>query len=326
MVPTGSDAMKLELCAGIASLWFLSVAHAHAQHDGDDGNQADDFAGEETTFEDEGTPPGVEEDPQAPTLARHRQAGAQSVSEPYPQVLAMRPVTLASGMARLSYFGGLGGLTEKRAYKARTDRGFARFGGVLAAAYGVSDQLELELSYGTGTASEAGYAVGKAVAVGARYRVTRFWAAQVEIPMLLNPFHLALTLGAPMHLRATDKLTFVVGEDLFTVRLTGMVPFVEDAVSNQAAVDALDIGTALDHGDITIKGGPIYQFSPTVAFRGTFGVIGADFSNIDMGLVLWGDLWYALTPRADLTVRAGFANLAEASDTATLAAGVAVRL
>ncbi len=291
---------------------------------------------EPVPFEEEGaSPSGSEEDPDAPTVSASSSADDTGTTGGEYDQLAQRPITLPSAAGQLRWFGGVGGLTEKRAYKYRAESNFLRAGGVLSAQYGITDQIQLGIHYGTGTygdtalppaAKDKEYVSGKAASIEFHYRLYEWVALQVELPMLLDPFEMGLTIGAPMKFRFGDSLAIFLLEDLFTVRFTDMVPFVEDSVSNARALAGLDASVEQDSGDITVKGGVIYQLSPKAALRGTFGIVAADFEMGDGGTVLWGDLVYSLSKRLDLEARTGFANIAEPGDTFTLAVGAAYRI
>ncbi|RMH36713.1 MAG: hypothetical protein D6689_21985 [Deltaproteobacteria bacterium] len=309
---------------------------------GDEVEMAPDDAldeGEPATLLDEGdAPAGAEEDPGAPVLHAERRAAAGDGS-PATRAGGDRMLLPAGGW-RVRYWAGIGGLTEKRAYPKRADDSdelsYLRAGGVLEADYGITDRLQVGLRYGTGTYGKvetapdpnpsAEYVPGKAVAVDLRYGLTPWMALQIQLPMLLDPFEAAVTVGVPIRVRVGDRLALFAGEDLLTVRVTDMVPFVEDAVSNERSVVALDQTNAeKDDGDVTVKAGAIVRLDDRMAVRGTIGVVAGDFAMTDAGTPLWGDLLYAVSGHVGIEARVGFANLGAATKTFTAAVGVAVQ-
>lgn len=326
---------------------FALSAPAQAQDKkADDLPDPEDFAGDEVEMPaddsvpvplegDTGAPSGAEEDPDAPTLIKSSTGETEQEARAagYPMSVTQRPLTLAGGMAQLRYSAGIGGLTDKRAYhKREDDEVFFRAGGTLTAEYGVTSRIQLGLHYGTGTfgkyndADDNAYETGKAVAIEVHYLLTDFAAVQLEIPMLLDPFEIGVTLGIPLKFRFGDKLAIFAGEDFITFRFTDMVPFVDDAVSNAAAEDSISRSGDQDDGDITVKGGVIYQLSPQLAFKGTIGIVAADFAETDAGAPLFGELIYVMSPKIDLAGRVGFANLAEPDTTFNLGVGIALRI
>jgi len=287
-------------------------------------------------FSDEGSPTGAEEDPGAPTLDKVLGADVDPAGAASSNGLVARPLTLASGQLQLRYRAGFGGLNEKIAYSYGGNDELVRFGGVLTAEYGITDVVQLGLHYGTGTLGtvvsdagneDRGYSTGKTVAIEVRYRIEDWVAIQVEVPIHVEPIEAALTIGAPMRFRFGDRLAVFVLEDLLTIAFDDFVPITDDATSNEAAVSALGSNEILPDGDITIKGGVIYQRSPKMALKGTFGIIAPDFSmDDDPGVPLIGELFYSMSERMDLYGSAGIYNLADASSTLHFGGGVSFRL
>ncbi len=294
----------------------------------------DDDAGDVVPLgDDDDAPAGSEEDPDAPTPTGDEDEGRGNAETGYPTNVVRRPITLGQNMAQVSYTIGIGGLTDKIAYRRREDTEPFRAGGWLTAEYGITNRIQLGLLYGTGTYGQAladgdkGYEAGKAFSVQLVYLLQDWVGIQLEVPFLVEPRNVGVTLGAPMKFRFTDKFALFFGEDLVTFRVTGLVPFPEDSVSNASAVDAHDErGADQDDGDITIKGGAIVALGDKLTFKGTFGVVAADFQQTDAGSPLWADFIYVASKRFDLAARVGFANLAEASDTVTVQATAAFRL
>jgi hypothetical protein len=277
-------------------------------------------------------PEGGEETPGDPHLAADAEATvrAEAAAVPsgvYPAELVWRPLTLVGGMAQARLDAGFGGLTEKIAYEIPGNDEVVRAGGVLRVDYGITDKVQLGLHYGGGVLDEEGnYQAGKTVALEAVYRFTDWAAAQVAVPVLLDPFSAAVTLGAPLKFRF-GKLALFGGRDLITFRVGDYVPFTTDALATERAVAAKEgSGTILPDGDITVKGGAMYQLSPQVAVAGTIGVVAADFSITPAGAPLVVELTYASSAKLDFGANAGFYDLAQADTSAGVGVFVALRI
>jgi hypothetical protein len=347
--------MKTLVLVASALLWVSSAAAQDKPKDkpkdavpdptaaGSEATEMPEDDAEPVGFEDEGDAPhGASEDPDAPVIGKAAgDDGEAPAAAAYAGEFAQRPILLQGGALQVRYFGGVGGLTEKRAYRFLSDDdevdSYLRAGGVLSVEYGITSKVQVGLHYGTGTfgkvetaaepAPDATYVTGKTVAVELHYGLEDWVALQLELPMLLDPFNMAATIGAPMKFRFGDKLALLVGEDLVTFRFNDFVPFVPDAVANARAVALVeDEDIEQDNGDITVKLGALYQLSPKAALQGTFGIVAADFGTTDAGAPLWGDLFYAISPKIDLQLRAGFGNLGAVERTFVGAAGFALRI
>jgi len=301
--------------------------------DGDGDALAPDGAEVELPLDDATDRDATAEDPGSPRPGGvHARVAPPPPATPMPRRLADRPLTLPRGTLSLAYQAGFGGLTEKIAYSYPGNDELVRAGGTVRVAYGITDDVEIGLRYGTGTLGTIGdagarYEPGKTVALEARYRLRDWVALRAAVPIHVDPVAAALTLGAPIKLHLTDNLALVMLENVVTVVLDEFVPFPDDEVSNGAAAAARTSGTILADGDITLEGRVIYQVSDTTAVAATLGVVAQDFSmEKDPGMPLLGSVMRSVTPSLDLFARAGFFNLADATTTVHIGAGIVLRI
>lgn len=300
--------------------FFLAVPPAVAQPDDEEVELEDETAAPEpeggnevelgddlvAPIDDGESPGGVEENPGAPHAvgmdANKKKAGPKANARgPYPLELAARPLTLNSGMSEVYL---------------EIPTNFDPFwaAGTLRGSYGVNDKIEISLRYGLGALDDGGeFTEGKAIGVDFVYLVHDMVAIQASVPMLLDPFAMGLTLGAPVKWHPFEKLAFTFGRNLLNIKLKRFVPDVNNAVTDAGLVALDATNTTMDDGDIRLLFGVIYQQSPNLAIVGETGFIGPDFGTTDAGYPLTLSLVYASTNKLDLGGRIGFSNLDSAS-------------
>jgi hypothetical protein len=324
-------------CAALLALSTAATAQEEDEPVADDA-KTDAAPGEAVPPEDapldERALEGVDENPEAPTLATDREAewtaaraAEVAATAGYPRRQIDRPLALAAGMARVALDVSLGGQSDKIAYQLPGNDAWFRLGGVLGVEYGITNRYQVGLRYGVGTLHDDGFEVGKTFSVDLLYLVYDWLAVQVEVPIIVDPFNLALTVGAPMRWRLDDGVELFIGEDLLTIRITDFVPVVDDALHEAFNVAAAMTGSQVDDGDITIKGGVRYQASNQLALTAALGVVAKDFALENRpGWPLLVSAGYAATGSLDLGAHIGFMNLNEASETFSVRVGAALRL
>ena len=231
------------------------------------------------------------------------EATAREMPKQYPRRLVDRPLTLWASMLEI-------GLTAR----ANVDPGVGS--SVLQARYGVTDQIELSLAYGIGSVDGDGFTGGKSFHLRGSYTlIPQLVALEMTIPVLVDPFAIAISFGAPVQLHVGDTARLFVGRDLINFRLHRFVPEVDNPLATQALIDADSVNTDLSRGDIRIIGGAEVQLSAKTAVIGELGVIFNDFSNTDPAVPLAVTLLH--TPRRwfDVGIRTGFGNLDQAKNT-----------
>jgi hypothetical protein len=263
---------------------------------------------------------GMEEDPDAPGGGDNPEPKvvkrAPELPVEYPAELARRPITLHAGMSEAQldypvYFDPL------------------RTAGQLRAAYGITRQIQVELRYGIGSYGEIGmedakYYAGKAVAIGGVYQVFPWLGAQLEIPILLDPFAMGVTLGAPVKFKFS-KFSLFVGRDLLTFKIAKFAPFVEDTLATEALVAADEVGVAQDVGHLRIIGGIQYSLKPTMTITGEAGFLAFDFKGDQAAQLIRASLTMN-KKKLDYGARLGIDDLDNATETLNLALFAALRI
>ncbi len=264
---------------------------------------------------DDGTPGGAEENPDDPGAISSRNDGnkaAVTAKPTYPLEYNSRPISILTGMSELSID-----------IPVNVDPFFTA--GLLQARYGVTDIVEIGMRYGLGALDEDGFTTGKTLAVEATYVVTDFVGVRLSLPILLDPFAMGVTIGAPMQFDF-GKLRFALGHDLLSIKLAKFVPDVGNALATDALVAGHGSNTTMPDGDIRLLTRVSYQHKPNMAFGGESGVIASDFSTNDMGVPLYFFLVYSASNKIDLGGRVGFSNLDEATKHAGLSLFAALRI
>lgn len=277
---------------------------------------------------DPSAPAGSEENPgaphtefTAPPATAH--AEAQPVGpQPYPIEQVLRPLTLPRHMVEVT-------LTTPNTFNPYVQSE------VLGAHVGYDDRLELGLRYGLGTLADGSYYSGKAFALDGQYQIFHFLAAQLSIPMLVDPFSFGVTLGAPLKFTIIDKLALLFGRDLLTFRIDRFAPSIDNAALNQAYADLDATNTALPAGDVTLNFGAIWQQKPNLAFDVHLGIRSTINSTSDVSgtgstdrdaIALDAGLTYSTSNKVDVGGRIGFADLNNADRSFGLSLVAALRI
>lgn len=304
--------LAFTLCALVA----FTAAPAWAQDSDDDDDDTIEL--EPDGLDDVNIDP--ESDRENPDLLPDFDAKPPKKTEPtadlepdYPREVVARPLILHAGMTQVTFD-----------TLSNVDDFFVT--SLLEARHSVNPRVQIGLGYNPGAVDGDGFTPGKAFSVEARYLITDWLVAQAKIPVFVDPFSLGVTVGAPMKFRFGDKLAFILGQDLISVKLVRFVAAVEDPLFNDGQVAADDVNTTLDAGELRFLGGVIYQYSPELAITAESGILAKDFSNTDAGVPLLATLTYASSSKLDLGARVGFRNLDDATGTFGATILVAVRL
>jgi hypothetical protein len=264
-------------------------------------------------------PAGASETPEAPDAAvgMERPAVETTTAEPvrpttYPMAVALRPITLYSGMFEASAGAAM--------YPSP-----AAFTTTLRGRYAITDRVEVGLRYAALGADEGGTVTGKAMAVDVVVGITDWAAAQLSLPVLLDPFAMGFTLGAPLKFRFGDSFALFFGSDLFSYRIMDFAPSVVDPRINAGRANAVATGTLVSSGNLRLIGGAIYQLAPHMSLAGDFGVAVEFADNEKTNVPLGATFGYAFAEMLDLSARLGFDNIGRGG-TFSLTAGLAVRL
>ncbi|HTM22937.1 MAG TPA: hypothetical protein VL172_20585, partial [Kofleriaceae bacterium] len=204
-----------------------------------------------------------------------------------------------------------------------------RTAGQLRAGYGITRQIEVDLRYGIGSYSNdaSKYFTGKSVAIGGVYQLLPSIGVQLEIPMLLDPFAMGVTLGAPCKFQF-GKFSLFVGRDLLSFKLVKFAPVVEDALATEALVVKEDTGVTQDVGALRLLGGIEYTLKPKMTIIGEGGLVANDFSgdDPDKAAILLRASLVVNTKKLDYGARLGIEDFDDASASMNLALFGALRI
>ena len=320
-MPSTMKAVMTHHCPARSTTWKLLLAlllvlalptSARAQYEDDNEEESEDGDAGGIMFEEDnvaparGVPPGAGETPDVPPEFDAEPPDSETTpavtqDEGYPITLALRPLTLEAGMSELT---------------AEVPLFFSpvRAIGVLRGRYGITDEIELGLRYSPGAVAEEGSIAGRTVAIEGQYRIFHWLAAQLSIPVLLDPVAMGVFLGAPMKLRVLDDIALFFGRDLLSFRIYGFVPEVEDPQLTATRTRERDINTVLPRGDVRLIGGVIYQLEPNLALTGEIGVVAGNFTLRNASVPLRAALAYSVSNMVDLGARLGWNNLDQARE------------
>jgi hypothetical protein len=256
---------------------------------------------------------GVDENPGAPRPVGEEETAAPAAPPPrrigYPIEEVLRPITLPAVTSEVGID-----------LRANID---PNVGATLRARYGITRQVQVGLRYGVGGAFDPDgdggegttFKTGKAISIDATYLVFDWLAAQVSVPIYLDPFAIGLVLGAPVKFHFADKFALFAAQDIVEFNLDGFVPSVTNEKANVLNAAFLDNNTDTSDGTLRFSGGGIFQLDPDLALIGYFAAELRDFRSQDLGYPLEVTLQKSLSPSFDVAGRVGFDDLGEAGDT-----------
>ena len=228
----------------------------------------------------------------------------------YPIELVRRPLTLAADQAEVAVDVPL-----------VVNDGHPLLTQILRAGYGVTVDLELGLTYGTGLqrlnaqAGEEGFEVGKAVSLDAAYTlIPRFLAAQARVALFVDPevFAVGLILGLPYKIELGDRWALFGGADLVRLRLKEFAVDPADPAATSAAVAFIERGGEPGIGSGRLLTGLLFQAQPNLALDGQFG-IQRDFEDDRQSYSLFAGVTFSPSRTVDLGGRLGLGSLDDAA-------------
>ena len=236
----------------------------------------------------------------------------------YPIEEARRPITLPKNMSEVS----IGPHAQLSPYRGAD---------ALRARYGVTDQVQMGLTYVLGGiyddpvsgAEKIGFHTGKAVGLDVTVQIKPWLGVRVGLPFYIDPLAVSLTLGAPMKWQfAGGKYAIGVLDDFLTVKLYRFAPSFYQEFNNAVAANGtseMGNNTIQSRGDVRFSGYGIYQHQPKLAFIGRLGVIIDDFkttsstsSSVELGglrTFIRAGLEYTIRSYLDLGFSIGFDDL-----------------
>jgi hypothetical protein len=205
---------------------------------------------------------------------------------------------------------------------------------VLAARHGVTDRIQIGLRYGTmsfvAVDGETDTFGGKTFAIEAQYKIFEWLAPNLSVPMLVDPYSVAVSVGAPMQWTFANKLLIFGGRDLLTFRIHRLIPSVTSPVETAAAVALDEVETDLPSGLLNVNGGVAYQFQENMAVESRIGVItkfDSDTDSDDRDPLLFDvGVIYSTSNMIDVGGRIGWSDVNEADNSFGLYAFGAFRI
>jgi hypothetical protein len=311
-------------CAFVLSLTALagsSIAHADDPKGGDNqgiGTATDPNADEsgDNSVNDDPNQADAEttkdENPSAQISAKPRTTKAT-----FPVELIHRPMTLPENTAEISLdvplvFGGTVDATDT-AYKVK-----GRATEVLRASYGVTQDIQVGVSYGFGTerlspeTGQKGFEAGKAFSIDGGYTIIpEHLGVTLSVPFYADPFAASLTIGAPFRINMSDKLALFGGGDLVEIALNKWPVRTWDPEFNlyQAALDSPGM-TSFSRGAVNLQFGALVQLEKNIALSAWTRIHFEDFGDGDPPVPLFLGLAWSKW-NIDLGARIGFARLDE---------------
>ena len=213
---------------------------------------------------------GTDENPDAPRLGDaanvHTTASAPKQPAGYPVEEVLRPITLPQNMSEASF--------DPHA-EVSPYRGAA----ALRARYGVTDKIQLGLTYMLGGVYEDPAAMngtsfhsGKAFGLDVTVMLQKWIGVRVGLPFYVQPFAMSLALGAPIKFTFGDKFAIGGLDDLLNIKLAKFAPSFDQEYYNAVGVANDMNGTEQDRGHIRVSIYGEMQYRPNVALIGRIGV------------------------------------------------------
>jgi hypothetical protein len=204
-------------------------------------------------------------------------------------------------------------------------------GNALRARFGINRKAQIGLTYNIGGLYDDGrgktsFNTGKAVGINGTYAIKEWIAAQVSVPMYLEPFAASVTLGAPMKVQINEQYAIVAGEDIIDIRLSKFVPSLSNEAANEVNVGYVNTNTRTDKGNFRFSGAGIFQYKKNLAFTGRIAITLIDFATLDIGYLLKVGGQLTVRKSLDLSATLGVDDLEEAKRTFGLSLAAAFRI
>lgn len=188
--------------------------------------------------------------------------------------------------------------------------------GTLTGSYGITRDVEIGLQYSPGRYADE-FSVGRAVAIEAQYLVTDFIAAELSIPLYLDPFAMGVVLAAPFRYEFFDKFAIIAGQDALSIKVHEFLPSVENATQNEALIDVRKRNEIVPVWAINLAAGAIYQMDDKLALDAQLGTR-FDDSNDAATTSLEAGVLYANSRKLDFGAKVGATNLSSFTETLAL--------
>jgi len=258
---------------------------------------------------------GKEENPDAPRVGGEEAPAVVKQAPPkrtgYPIEETMRPITLPKNMSEVS----IGPHAQVSPYRGSD---------ALRARYGITDQIQLGLTYMLAgiyedpVTDKMGLHAGKAVGLDVTVKLKEWVGVRLGLPVYIDPFAIAVAIGAPMKWQFADgKYALGALDDALTIRVYEFVPSFYQEYDNAVSADGSMTNTILSRGAIRLSGYGVMQYEPKMAFFGRVGVTMEDFkatksADSPGGLITFIRAGLQYTPRKylDLGISIGFDDLA----------------
>jgi hypothetical protein len=204
-------------------------------------------------------------------------------------------------------------------------------GQTLRARFGVTPEIQVGLQYNIGGIYEDGtrdmaFNTGKAVALAGAYKIREWIAAQLVVPMYLEPFAASINLSAPMKFRFGGRYALLIAEDLIDIRVAKFVPSMTSEAANEVNVSNENTNTRTDAGNFRFQGAGIFQYKPDLALIGRVAVTIIDFDSQRLGYMVKVGGQMTVLKSLDLSANLGFDDLGDADNTFGLQLGAAFRI
>jgi hypothetical protein len=274
-------------------------------------------------------PTGTKENPNAPHTGDDDAPPTVVGTAPAPRVTGypvqevLRPITLPQGMSEV-------------ALDLRTAFDHADFEGILRARYGITRQVQIGVLYDIGGVySDAApmptnkLSTGKAAAIDGQYLLTDWVALHLRVPFYMQPFAMAVTLGAPMKFRFTDRFAVYALDNVVDITTVNkFAPDINDEANNRVAAQISTTNPVRYDGNLRFIGSAVYQLDDKTALFGTIGVAFPNFghSGTTAQYPLEGVVQWSPSPKLDLAGRLGVDSLGDATSTFALRVTAAFRI
>jgi hypothetical protein len=171
---------------------------------------------------------------------------------------------------------------------------------------------------------------GKTFAIEGQFAVFPWLAPQISVPMLVDPYSVAVSFGPEMRFVLFDKLRLFGLRDMFTIRINRLIPSVTSPWQTAAYVALDDKMTDLPAASMNISGGAAYQFQENMAFEARTGVqtfFDAQTDSTDRDPILFDlGLIYSSSNMIDIGGRIGWSDVNRADESFGLYAFGAFRI
>lgn len=241
----------------------------------------------------------------------------------YPIEVTKRPLTLTKYQAEISLDAPF-----------VTNEGNAAMWQVLRGAYGITQDLEVGITYSFGLINLSGegdgFIAGKAFSFDGGFTFwPQHWAVRGSLAFYVDPdnFGMGINLGAPFRFTIGDRWAIFGLHDLLQIGIVKMPVDVANPGYNEAIVVSTGAGLSEEPvGNLAINAGAMYQLQPNVVLYGTMGLYYPDFEQSAQTFPMFlGGTW-SKDAKLDVGGRLGFTDPDQGFDAFALSVYAAYRL